>query len=243
MGSYDFIAGNLEQVRSRIDAAAIRSGRSPQSVRLMAVSKFHPIEAVQSAYSAGARLFGENRVQEAEEKFPAFLAAHPEAEVDLIGTLQTNKAKRAVALFSRIDSVDSSGLLREIDKRARALGRPLDLLFELHTGEESKAGFPSEKALLEAVEWLETEGLKAEGGPLLRLRGLMTMAPFTADQDAVRASFRALKACFDRIRTDFAPEGFSELSMGMSGDFETAIEEGSTLVRIGTAIFGEREKK
>ncbi len=259
MESYDFVAENLAAVRARIDAAALRSGRAPDSVKLMAVSKFHPLEAVQSAYSAGARLFGENRVQEAEGKFPAFLAMHPEVRLHLIGTLQTNKAKKAASFFSSIDSVDSLDLLKELDRRSRAQGRALDLLFELHTGEDSKSGFPSSAALLEAVAWLLNESARADNdsapaGPApaegsgsasggLRLRGLMTMAPFTDNEAAVRASFRSLRECFEKIKAEFDPPGFTELSMGMSGDFETAIDEGSTIVRIGTAIFGEREKR
>lgn len=202
----------------------------------MAVTKFHPIEAVEAAYAAGARLFGENRVQEAESKFAPFLASHPDARVELIGSLQSNKAKKAVALFSSVQSVDSLGLLSELEKRAAAASRRLDILFELHTGEDSKAGFPDLEGLLEAADFLA--GLGPDSS--LRPRGLMTMAPFTKDEGSIRASFRSLRAAFDALKTRFPFPSFDTLSMGMTNDFEIAVEEGSTLVRIGTAIFGSR---
>lgn len=239
MGSYDFVAGNIAEIRERLAAAALRSGRKPEDVTLMAVTKFHPLEAVEAAYAAGARLFGENRVQEAEGKYPDFLASHPDARVDLIGSLQSNKAKKAVALFSRVESVDSLELVKELDRRARASSRRLEALLELHTGEDSKAGFESLDALLEAAEYLAGKE-NSQGG--LALRGLMTMAPFTSDKLPIRASFRSLRFAFDAVKSQFDFPEFDILSMGMTNDFELAVEEGSTLVRIGTAIFGSRDR-
>jgi pyridoxal phosphate enzyme (YggS family) len=240
MGAYDFVAGNVAGIRERLAAAALRSGRKSEDVSLMAVTKFHPVEAVEEAYGAGLRLFGENRVQEAEGKFPAFLAAHPDARLDLIGSLQSNKAKKALALFSRVESVDSLELLKELNKRALAAPRRLEILLELHTGEDSKAGFENLDSLLAAAEYLS--GLESSHSGGLTLRGLMTMAPFTTDQPSVRASFRALRAAFEAVKARFAFSAFDTLSMGMTNDFEIAVEEGSTLVRIGTAIFGSRDR-
>jgi len=239
MAEYDFVAGRVEELRERIAAACARSGRRPEEVELLAVTKFHPAEAVLAAYDAGLRSFGESRVQEAEAKFPSILDSRPDLRLDMIGHLQGNKAKKAASLFGRIQSVDSAELVRALGERALAAGRRLEILLELHTGEESKEGF-------ESLDELKRGRDAALECPALTLRGLMTMAPFTADEAAVRASFRKLHAAFELIRPGLPPgpgsEAFDVLSMGMSGDFEQAVEEGSTLVRIGTAIFGERPK-
>jgi pyridoxal phosphate enzyme (YggS family) len=234
MGSYDFVRDNYARVLESIAAAASRAGRKSEEIALLAVTKFHPVEAVEAAYAAGARLFGENRVQEAEEKYPAFLAAHPDARLHMIGHLQSNKAKKAVALFAIVQSVDSIELLSELDRRAGALGSRVEILFELHTGEESKSGLPSLDALWAACE-------AAAGCQHIAPRGLMTMAPFTKEETPIRASFRRLKAARDEASKRFAFPSFDVLSMGMTNDFEIAVEEGSSLVRIGTAIFGRRE--
>ena len=226
------IARSVERVTERIAVACARAGRAADEVSLLAVTKFHPYEAVEAAYAAGVRVFGENRVQEAETKFAAGLAPVG-ASVHLIGHLQSNKAKKAVALFDCVQSVDSLELARELDKRAAAVGKTLDVLLELHTGEESKTGFATEDELARALEAIM-------GMPSLRPRGLMTMAPFTDDRDVVRSSFGVCREAFLRAERRFAPKGFSVLSMGMTNDFELAIEEGSTMVRVGTAIFGRR---
>ncbi len=245
MGEYDFVADNAAALRERVHAAAVRAGRDAGAIEIMAVSKFHPLEAVEAAYAAGFRLFGESRVQEAESKFPAFLAAHPDVRLEMIGTLQSNKAKKAALLFSRIQSVDSLDLIAELDKRARAASRRLEILLELHTGEESKAGFPDFNALCAACEALiaragpASDECAGESGGLV-LRGLMTMAPYTQDEAPIRASFRALRAAFDGLAARFELPCFDVISMGMTNDFEIAIEEGSTLVRVGTALFGAR---
>lgn len=251
MSDYDFVGERAAALLGRVEAAAARAGRRVSEISVMAVTKFHPLEAVEAAYRAGLCLFGESRVQEAEGKFPDFLAAHPDARLEMIGTLQSNKAKRAAALFSRIQSVDSAELLKELDKRARALGLRLEILLELHTGEESKAGFPDLESLFRALELAAAlggaaeglpagiEGLSASGG--IAIRGLMTMAPYTKDEAPIRASFRALASAREAILARFGLPGFDVLSMGMTNDFEAAIEEGSTLVRVGTALFGSRE--
>jgi hypothetical protein len=227
------IAESIARVRERLEAAAVRSGRNPAEIRLMAVSKFHGADAVEEAYSAGMRLFGESRVQEAKEKFTPLLAAHADLELHLIGGLQRNKAKYAADLFSCVQSIDRDEILMELSRRSAAAGRTLDILFELHTGEESKAGYPDFGALRRAVDL-------AAGLPCLRVRGLMTMAPYTEDQIPVRAAFRSLRQARDRLAALYPALDFSVLSMGMTGDFEIAVEEGSTLIRVGTAIFGER---
>ncbi len=225
------IAESIQAVRGRIEAACLRAGRDPREVRLMGVSKFHGAEEVRLAREAGLDLFGESRVQEAGGKFPALKAAFPSLELHLIGSLQRNKAKAAAELFDCVQSVDRDELIVELAKRAAASARPLDVLLELHTGEESKAGYPDAESLFRAAE-------VALSYPSLRLRGLMTMAPFTDDERPIRSSFRALRAARDALVRRFPEADWSVLSMGMSNDFEIAVEEGATLVRVGTAIFG-----
>ncbi len=234
MGEYDGVGEACARVLGGIADAARRSGRGPGEVVLLAVTKFHPLEAVEAAYRAGLRLFGESRVQEAEAKYPAFLASHPDARLDMLGHLQSNKARKAAALFSRVQSVDSLDLLEELERRALAAGRELEVLLELHTGEESKSGFASIEELWRACD----AGVGMRG---VRLRGLMTMAPYTDDEGPVRASFARLREALAEARRRFAIPGFDMLSMGMSNDYLIAVEEGSTLVRVGTAIFGRRE--
>lgn len=199
----------------------------------MAVSKFHGPEAVVEAYGAGVRLFGESRVQEARDKFPPLATTCPGIEVHLIGSLQRNKVKAAVDLFSCVQSVDREEIVTELSRRAAAAGTTVDILLELHTGEESKAGFPDRDAAARALELALSLGS-------LRVRGLMTMAPYTEDSAAIRASFRSLVACAAFLRSRFPETDLSVLSMGMTNDYEIAVEEGSTLVRVGTAIFGPR---
>ena len=255
---YDFVSAAVESARDRIAAAAARAGRRSEEVELLAVTKFHPVPAVIAAWDAGIRSFGESRVQEAEEKYPAFFEARPEARqagrLDMIGHIQSNKAKKAVTLFSRLQSVDSIELIEELNNRARSVDRRLEVLLELHTGEESKEGFRGPDELYRGLELLLS--LKDRR---LEPRGLMTMAPAMAPGDegrtaesAVRASFRVLSAASEGARARFgggaagavgtaAAPRLDVLSMGMSSDFEIAVEEGSTLVRIGTALFGRRK--
>ncbi len=233
---YSFVREAAEGIKGRIAAAAARAGREASEVELLAVTKFHPIEAVLAAWEAGLRSFGESRVQEAEGKFPLFLAAHPEARLDMIGHLQSNKARKALGLFSRIQSVDSVELLRELMKRSSSEGPSREILLELHTGEESKEGFRNADELYVALDHL-----LADADRRLVPRGLMTMAPLSGDEALIRASFRGLRLALEGAVTRFGLTDFDILSMGMSGDFELAIEEGSSLVRIGTGIFGGRQ--
>ena len=230
------IKENLEHIRFRITEAEKKAGREPGSVQLMAVSKFHPAQAVEEAFTAGQLLFGENRVQEASEKFPPLIAQHPEIKVQMIGQLQSNKVKKAVEFASCIQSVDRIDLLKEIEKHCAKLNRNIDILFEYHTGEESKSGYTTESELRESIEAC----IKGEF-PHIIPKGFMTMAPFTEDQDLIRKSFITLRTLSEQLQSDYKELSLTELSMGMSGDFEIAIEEGSTLVRVGTAIFGERD--
>lgn len=234
MREYGLVGDRIAQVRELVERTADRSGRNPREVRILAVTKFHPFPAVKAAYDSGIRVFGESRVQEAQEKYPAFLAAHADAEVHMIGHLQGNKVKKAVDLFRCVQSVDSSALLQELDKRSAAAGRTLEVLLELHTGEESKSGFPDRGSALEACTRMPDLGN-------LHVRGLMTMAPYTSDKNAIRSSFRALRSLFEEIAATRTFPGFEILSMGMSNDFETAVEEGATLLRLGTVLFGPRE--
>jgi pyridoxal phosphate enzyme (YggS family) len=222
----------VKRINERIFEACLRTGRNPAEVRLMAVSKFHTRSEIEEAWQAGIRLFGESRVQEAVAKLSDFRTEHPGAELHLIGTLQRNKVKTAAAFFDTIQSVDRDALIADL---AAAVGRPqpLQVLLELHTGEDSKAGFPDTDSLCRAAE-------KLLSYPALTPVGLMTMAPFVEDAGRIRMSFRALRVAAERLAARFPGTGWSCLSMGMSNDFEIAIEEGSTLVRIGTALFGER---
>jgi len=219
-----------------IDEACVVCGRPAGEVRLMAVTKFHTVEDVREAYKAGIKIFGENRVQEALSKFKDKEAAFPDAELHLIGSLQRNKAKNAATFFDCIESCDRDEILAELAIRRDAGSPPLPVLLEQNTGEESKRGYKSEGALLEAVE-------KLLNYKNLKFAGLMTMAPFTDDMKIIRGAFRALVRSKENIEKNF-PQCFKGetpiLSMGMSNDYRIAIEEGSTLVRIGTSIFGER---
>ena len=223
------VAANLAAVRSRIAEAARRAGRDPSTVRLMAVTKGFPRETVVEALEAGATLFGENRVQEAETKFTDLAGR---CETHLIGHLQTNKAKAAAALFDCVQSIDSLHTAQALDARCAERGRTMDVLLELNTsGEASKSGFPGRDELAAGLE--EVEKLSR-----LRVRGLMTVGPLTEDEGAIRAAFTRLRSAFEALAV--GRPGFDTLSMGMSSDFEIAIEEGATLVRVGTALFGPR---
>lgn len=231
------IKDNCEMILEKIHAAEQRAGRQNGSVRLMAVSKFHPAEAVKEALAAGITLFGENRVQEACGKFPPIFAEHPETELHLIGSLQRNKVRQILPIVSCIQSVDRLELIEEIARQKEKAGntQKLSILFEVHTAEDSKSGFTDTDELLRSVEY--AAGLRDKG---IECAGFMTMAPFTEDEKAIRESFRSLVKTADMVKSRFSDLPLTELSMGMSHDFEIAVEEGSTLVRVGTAIFGER---
>ncbi|MCC6231334.1 MAG: YggS family pyridoxal phosphate-dependent enzyme [Verrucomicrobiales bacterium] len=223
------IAANLEKIQNRIHAACERAGRDPSSVELMAVSKNHPPETVAAAAALGLRLFGENKVQEARAKIPlcpGHLRWH------LIGHLQSNKAKEAVQWFQMVQGVDSLALARELQKRAEAAARTLPILLEVNVaGESTKFGYRPETLLQELA------ALNAL--PRLEIHGLMCMAPYAIQPETVRPVFRRCRELARRCE-ELLGAPLPTLSMGMSGDFEVAIEEGSTLVRVGTSLFGER---
>lgn len=228
---------NVDEIRGRIADAARRSGRSAEEITLMAVSKTFPPERIRDAYQVGLRVFGENRVQEFSGKAGA-LADLKDAEWHMIGHLQTNKAARAVELFAAIDSVDSLRLAERLNGSAEQAGRKLGVLIEINVGgEAAKSGLSPESPEFEEL-------LRAAAKfDHLEFRGLMTVPPFTDDPQKARPYFRKLRELRDRIVARKLPNvGMKILSMGMSHDFEVAIEEGSTCVRIGTAIFGERIK-
>ena len=223
------IRDRLERVRARMAAAALRSGRPAAAVRLVAVSKTMPPEAVREAVAAGVRMLGENRVQEAREKIaacPGLAAWH------LIGHLQSNKAKLAVGLFDLIQSLDSLHLAEELDRQGRALGKRVRCLVQVNVGEEAQKSGADEAEVRPLLT-------RAASLPHLAVEGLMAIPPFLPDPEAVRPFFRRLRLLRDRLTTEGFP--LAELSMGMTHDFEVAIEEGATMVRVGTAIFGTRE--
>ncbi|HYU47890.1 MAG TPA: YggS family pyridoxal phosphate-dependent enzyme [Terriglobales bacterium] len=231
------IAENIARVRERIAAAARRAGRDPADITPMAVSKTFPPELIREAYGAGIRVFGENRVQEFAGKAGA-VRDLAEAEWHLIGHLQSNKAAKAVELFSAVDSVDSVRLADKLNGFAEAAGKTLPVLIEIKVGgEEAKSGIAPASEELEQI---------LRGAPQwknLAVRGLMTVPPYREDPEGARAYFRQLREIRDGIAARRLPDVSMEvISMGMSHDFEVAIEEGSTCVRVGTAIFGERAK-
>lgn len=225
------LAANLESVRQRIAAACRRAGRDPASVTLLAVSKSQPPAAVQAAADLGLTLFGENRVQEAKAKIP-LCSGH--LRWHMIGHLQSNKCRDAVPLFEMIESVDSLSLAEEVNRWADKSAKTLPVLLEINlAGESTKFGFRPERVLSElpAINAL----------PKLEIHGLMTMAPWTPDLEKVRSVFRALRELRNRCEQALGAT-LPHLSMGMSDDFEVAVEEGATIVRVGTALFGPRPK-
>jgi pyridoxal phosphate enzyme (YggS family) len=231
------IHARLDEVRRRIDDAARRAGRDPREITLVAVSKTHPASLVAQAIRAGARDLGENKVQEAEEKIEEINdASDQRARWHLIGHLQSNKARRAVKLFDLIHTVDSVALVERLERVCEEEGRAeLPVLVQLSlAGEATKAGADANELSL-IVERIKRSAR-------VRLAGLMTMPPFAEDGEESRPYFRRLRELRDewRARGAFADDGAGELSMGMSHDYEVAIEEGATLVRVGTAIFGAR---
>ena len=223
----------IQHVRQRIRAAAVRSNRRVEDVTLVAVSKTHPADAVREAIAAGLTDFGENRVQEAEAKIPE--VGRDAARWHLIGHLQSNKARRAVELFDWIHSVDSVDLARRIDRICDEVDREeLPVLIQVDLGQEAtKTGVP-EKDLREVVDAVRE-------CDRLRLRGLMTLPPFFETAEKARPYFKRLRELRDELQQEgIFRERPGDLSMGMTHDFEIAIEEGATIVRVGTAIFGER---
>ena len=228
------VAGNLARVQERIQVAARRAGRADE-VTLVAVTKSVPPERIAEAYRAGVRHFGENRLQEFEDKRP--LLALPSATWHMVGHVQTNKARRAVELFHRVDSLDSLRLAEKLAAAAREQGRGLPVLLQVHLGEEETKHGVAPADLLAVVEQVAA----LDG---LTLEGLMTIPPFLDPPERVRPFFRRLRELAEEIgRRRLARRAMRELSMGMSHDFEVAIEEGATQVRLGTALFGPRPER
>lgn len=226
------ISDNLAQIRASIVEAAHKAGRDPSTVKLVAVSKFVPRERIQEALACGQTLFGENYLQEAAEKITAFGAP---AKWHFIGHLQSNKAKQAVPLFDMVETVDRLKIAKALDAEAQQLGKKLSVLIQVNTGRESqKSGILPEEAeqLLRAIRQ-ETH---------LQVCGLMTMPPFFANPEENRPFFRELRELAQHLseRQLFHDNTRVELSMGMSGDYPLAIEEGATIIRVGTALFGDR---
>ncbi len=238
----------LAAVRERVAAAARRAGRRPEDVEIVAVSKMVPAERVAALAWLGVRSFGENRVEEAEEKLPAIEAllggpAYRERRWCLVGHLQSRKVARAVALFDEVHSLDSAGLALRLERAAAAGGRRLPVLIEVNvSGEASKygfdaAGWPADREQADRL-YAALETILAQ--PHLDVRGLMTVAPLAADPEAVRPVFARLRALRDELARRWPAQGWPHLSMGMSDDFEVAVEEGATMVRLGRALFGPR---
>jgi PLP dependent protein len=231
------VAENIALIQERIATAAHRSARKQEQIMLMAVSKTVPPESIREAYQAGLRLFGENRLQEFSGKIDVARNL-PEAEWHMIGHLQTNKAAKVVELFSAVDSLDSLRLAEKLNASAQQVGKKLSVLIEINIGgETAKSGLAGGANELESI---------LQAAPRLEhlvIRGLMTVPPFTADPQSARPFFRKLRELRDQISARRLPSvSMDVLSMGMSHDFEVAIEESSTCLRLGTAIFGERKK-
>jgi PLP dependent protein len=225
------VAENLEYLEERIRRACVRAGRPRESLRLMAVGKRQPVQRIRDALDLGLRLFGENRVQEMQGKREVF----PEdAEVHLIGHLQRNKARDAAALFHAVQSIDAVRTVVALDERVGALNRTIPVLVEVNTsGEASKYGVENWDQLLEVA-------LAVEGAPHLVLVGLMTLGPISENETRLRSAFSSLWSFRERLEGETG-RVLPELSMGMSNDLEAAVLEGSTLLRVGTALFGTRQ--
>ena len=223
----------------RVTAACARSGRSPESVRVVAVSKTFSVDAVCQAYEAGARLFGENYLQEALPKIAEFQARVPDPDVSwhFVGSLQSNKAKKAAPVFSLIHSLDRWSLAKELDKAAKQIGCPVETLVEVNIGgEETKSGCPSEKLLPFLRQISENTSLV--------VRGLMAFPPYPEHGEESRPYFVKTRELVEEARSLQLPRiQMKEISMGVTSDYEIAVEEGATLVRVGTAIFGMRAKR
>jgi PLP dependent protein len=227
------VAENMAAIQSRINQACQRVGRDPGEVRLLPVTKTFGPELIKEAYAAGARIFGENRVQEAVQKASA-LAGVPDLAWAIIGHLQSNKVKQAVDVASEFQALDSIKIAEALDRRLQQAGRSLDVLIQVNSSDEpQKYGLAPDK--------IEEFTLQLKPFSSIRIRGLMTLAVFSDDQSAVAACFTKMRTLQQRLRDlGQAPGSYDELSMGMSGDFELAIEYGATTVRVGQAIFGPR---
>jgi len=239
------VSHNLAQVRERMAEAALRAGREPAEITLVAVAKTFPAEAVVAAYQAGVRDFGENRVEEGMAKIPAVCAvlSGPRPTWHMVGHVQSRKAQMVVAHFDYVHSVDRLKIARRLSHFAQEAGQVLPVLLECNvSGEETKFGFDLQgwehEAGKKEIFFAAVEEILALPG--LSVQGLMTMAPLVTDPEMVRPVFASLRALLDALRVRFPVHDWLHLSMGMTDDFEVAIEEGATMVRIGRAIFGSR---
>ncbi|MCL4136145.1 UNVERIFIED_CONTAM: hypothetical protein GTU68_036990 [Idotea baltica] len=225
------INNNLETIQQRISAAAIKAGRPIESVKLIAVSKTKPMSLINEAWEAGQVDFGENRVQELREKSTEL----PQAHWHMIGGLQRNKVKYIAPFIHLIHSVDSPRLLKEINKQAKANERIINCLIQVNiSNEDVKSGVEDENELMQLLNDIDSY-------PHVHIQGLMGMASFTSNQEVIRSQFRRLRVASEAAKSIVHPRiTLNELSMGMSGDFELAIEEGATMVRIGSSVFGHR---
>jgi PLP dependent protein len=232
---FEHIAERLARVQLSVEEACLRSGRSRSEISIVAVTKTFPVEFARKACAAGAVHLGENRIQEAIEKYgDGWLPRdYPDVTLHLIGHLQRNKVRKAVQIFPTIDSVDSLEIAQAIDREADIQQKIARILIEVNTsGEPQKYGVQPDE-----VVGLVSSVIRL---PKLSIAGLMTVGPNVEDQQSIRNSFRLLKSLFERVRQELSPSQWSVLSMGMSHDYVTAIEEGATEIRLGTAIFGER---
>ena len=235
---FENICSNIRQVQERIEAAANSVGRPPDTVALVAVTKGHPKEAIEAAFDAGVTRIGENYLEEAVSKMQA-IPQRDRIEWHMIGHVQSRKAQGVCENFDWVHSVDRLKLASRLDRFAGERERTLPVLLECNvSGEESKFGFPAWD--IEKWEALLPEFAQIANLPHLDVRGLMTMAPYLPDPEDSRPYFRRLRRLNEYLQGESTPGNWEELSMGMSGDFEIAIQEGATIVRVGTAIFGER---
>ncbi|TKJ31139.1 MAG: YggS family pyridoxal phosphate-dependent enzyme [Chloroflexi bacterium B3_Chlor] len=234
------IKANLARLQERIAAAATRAGREPEEIALIVVTKTFPPEKIEEAWNAGLTQFGENRVQEAEPKIRWCRDRNMLLTWHMVGHLQRNKVKKAIHLFDTVHSVDSLRLALEISRTCGVAGISMPILLEVNvSGEASKHGFllqeannDQERRFIDTVEQIAKL-------PNLDLQGLMTMAPFGAPEEVLRSCFRRLSSLLNKLKEDFPETQWRHLSMGMTDDFEVAIEEGATMIRVGRAIFGE----
>jgi pyridoxal phosphate enzyme (YggS family) len=235
------IEANVANVNERISRAAERAGREPEEITLVAVTKTFAPETIQEAWDAGLRVFGENRVQEAEPKVLWFRERERHLEWHMVGHLQRNKVKKAIGLFDVFQSVDSPRLARELSKRCQAAQVTVPVLLEVNaSGEASKYGFPVHENQADRLDEFFKAVEEIVALPHLEPQGLMTIAPFGASEEALRSCFRRVRLLLDQLKERFPERPWPHLSMGMTDDFEVAIEEGATIVRIGRAIFGTR---
>ncbi len=225
------LADRLAEIRARMNRAAEKAGRRPEAIRLIAVSKTKPVSLIQEAIAAGATELGENYIQEARDKIPRI---NGEITWHFIGHLQKNKAKFAAALFSWVHTIDSTGIAEALNRRAGLEGRLLNVLIEVNVGQEATKSGVLEGDLIPLAEYVS-------GLTHLSLKGLMVIPPITAEPEAARAYFIRTRQLAEKVAAQNIPGvSMGELSMGMTSDFEVAIEEGATMVRVGTAIFGSR---